>query len=85
VIAIAWKAQQRLHHVWRRLDLKRGKRRTVVAVAVARQLAGFCWAITCHDDQPSSRPIPPAIHGRRATTSRRQPPTPKQQEQPSLA
>jgi transposase len=50
VIAIAWKAQQRLHRVWRRLDLQRGKRRTVVAVAVARQLAGFCWAITCHDN-----------------------------------
>jgi transposase len=45
VIAIAWKAQQRLHRVWRRLDEQRGKRRTVVAVAVARQLAGFCWAI----------------------------------------
>jgi transposase len=45
VTAIAWKAQQRLHHIWRRLDLKRGKRRTVVAVAVARHLTGFCWAI----------------------------------------
>ena len=44
-VAIAWKAQQRLHHIWRRLDLKRGKRRTIVAVAVARHLAGFCWAI----------------------------------------
>jgi transposase len=50
-IAIAWKAQQRLHHVWRRLDLKRGKRRTVVAVAVARQLAGFCWAIVNYNEQ----------------------------------
>ncbi len=50
VIAIAWKAQQRLHRVWRRLDLERGKRRTVVAVAVARQLAGFCWAIVTHGD-----------------------------------
>jgi transposase len=55
VIAIAWKAQQRLHHIWRRLDLKRGKRRTVVAVAVARQLAGFCWAIACHDQLGESR------------------------------
>jgi len=44
-VAIAWKAQQRLHHLWRRLDLKRGKRKTIVAVAVARHLAGFCWAI----------------------------------------
>jgi len=46
VLAIAWQAQQRLHHVWQRLDTQRGKRRTIVAVAVARELAGFCWAIT---------------------------------------
>jgi transposase len=49
VLAISWKAQQRLHHTWRRLDLERGKRRTLVAVAVARQLAGFCWAIATAD------------------------------------
>jgi hypothetical protein len=55
VIAIAWKAQQRLHHVWCQLDSKRGKRRTIVAVAVARQLAGFCWAIVTHNPElPSS-------------------------------
>jgi transposase len=45
VIALAWKAQQRLHRTWRRLDAERGKRRTIVAVAVARELTGFCWAI----------------------------------------
>ncbi len=44
-VAISWKAQQRLHQLWRRLDTQRGKRRTLVAVAVARHLAGFCWAI----------------------------------------
>jgi len=44
VIAISWQAQQRLHRTWRRLDTERGKRRTIVAVAVARELAGFCWA-----------------------------------------
>jgi transposase len=49
VIALAWKAQQRLHHTWRRLDHQRGKRRTLVAVAVARELAGFCWAIARAD------------------------------------
>lgn len=49
VIAVAWKAQQRLHRVWRRLDGERGKRRTVVAVAVARELAGFCWALATAD------------------------------------
>jgi transposase len=52
VIAIAWKAQQRLHWIWRRLE-QRGKRKTIVAVAVARQLAGFCWAIVNHDPSPS--------------------------------
>jgi transposase len=44
VIAISWHAQQRLHRTWQRLDAERGKRRTIVAVAVARELAGFCWA-----------------------------------------
>jgi transposase len=49
VIAISWQAQQRLHHVWRRLEVERGKRRTIVAVAVARELDGFCWAIAKAD------------------------------------
>jgi transposase len=44
-IAIAWSAQQRLHRTWTRLE-QRAKRRTIVAVAAARELAGFCWAIT---------------------------------------
>jgi transposase len=48
-LAIAWQAQQRLHRVWRRLDGERGKRRTIVAVAVARELAGFCWALARAD------------------------------------
>jgi transposase len=43
-IAISWSAQQRLHRTWRRLE-RRGKRRTIIAVAAARELAGFCWAI----------------------------------------
>jgi transposase len=49
IIALSWKAQQRLHHSWRRLDTQRGKRRTIVAVAVARELTGFCWAIATAD------------------------------------
>ncbi len=44
VLAISWQAQRRLHRTWQRLDIERGKRRTIVAVAVARELAGFCWA-----------------------------------------
>jgi hypothetical protein len=35
--------------VWQRLDTQRGKRRTIVAVAVARELAGFCWALANAD------------------------------------
>lgn len=49
IIAISWQAQQRLHRVWRRLAEDRGKRRTIVAVAVARELAGFCWALAHAD------------------------------------
>jgi transposase len=49
VLALACNAQQRLHHTWRRLDHQRGKRRTLVAVAGARELAGFCWAIARAD------------------------------------
>jgi transposase len=44
-VAIAWNAQQRLHRTWTRLE-QRAKRRTIIAVAAARELAGFCWAIT---------------------------------------
>lgn len=48
VIALAWKAQRRLHHVWNRME-RRSKRRTVIAVAGARELAGFCWAVATAD------------------------------------
>jgi transposase len=44
-IAVAWSAQQRLHRTWNRLE-QRAKRRTIIAAAAARELAGFCWAIT---------------------------------------
>jgi transposase len=43
-VAISWSAQRRLHRLWRRME-HRGKRRTLIAVAAARELAGFCWAI----------------------------------------
>ena len=35
---------RRLHTRWHALE-RRGKRRTVIAVAVARELAGHCWAL----------------------------------------
>jgi transposase len=48
VLALSWKAQRRLHHVWQRME-QRGKRRTIIAVAAARELAGFCWALATTD------------------------------------
>jgi transposase len=44
-VAVAWSAQQRLHRTWTRLEA-RAKRRTIIAVAAARELTGFVWAIT---------------------------------------
>lgn len=44
-IDAAWRAQLRLHRRWSALDAGRGKRRTTVAVAVARELACFVWEI----------------------------------------
>ncbi|PIE52565.1 IS110 family transposase [Candidatus Fermentibacteria bacterium] len=41
---IAWKAQERLHRKYMRL-LMNGKPKNKVCVAVARELAGFIWAI----------------------------------------
>ena len=43
-VAIAWSAQRRLYRTWNRLE-QRGKRRTIIAVAAAREFAGFTWAI----------------------------------------
>lgn len=48
---IAWKAQCRLAARFRALTRK-GKRPTVVVTAVARELAGFIWAISREIDMP---------------------------------
>jgi hypothetical protein len=51
---IAWKAQTRLCARFRRLRAK-GKRNTIIAVAIAREIAAFLWAIAQHvAPQPSS-------------------------------
>jgi transposase len=44
VRAQADRSARRLHQRWQALE-RRGKRRTIVAVAVARELAGHCWAL----------------------------------------
>ena len=45
VIDCAWRAQRRLYRRWRKLERERGKRSTVVAVAVARELSTYCWEL----------------------------------------
>ena len=43
VVAHSWKAQHRLHKLFRRIEERRGSR--IAVVAVARELAGFVWAV----------------------------------------
>ena len=42
-IAHSWKAQHRLHKVFKRLAFR--KNNQIAAVALARELAGFVWAL----------------------------------------
>ena len=49
VIAIADKAQIRLHKKYRRLKEVKGKHHNVVTTAVARELVGFIWAVLTHE------------------------------------
>jgi transposase len=42
---IAWKAQCRLHRRYRAL-IRKGKLKTVAITAVAREFAGFIWAVS---------------------------------------
>jgi transposase len=51
---IAWKAQCRLHARYRAL-VRRGKLKTVAITAVARELAGFIWAVS--REITTARPI----------------------------
>jgi len=55
---IAWKAQQRLHKRFGQLGAK--KKRVVAATAVARELAGFVWAIA-YRVKPADKPAAPEI------------------------
>jgi transposase len=50
---IAWKAQARLSTRYRALT-RRGKRPTVVVTAIARELAGFIWAVGRAVDTPAT-------------------------------
>jgi transposase len=50
VRARAEAAGVRLHRRWVNLESRRGLRSTIVAVAVARELAGWCWSLAVMDD-----------------------------------
>nr|CDQ31673.1 Transposase IS116/IS110/IS902 family protein [Virgibacillus halodenitrificans] len=52
ILSISWKAQQRLHKKYYRL-MARGKESGKVVTAVARELAGFIWAIANEPDDAS--------------------------------
>lgn len=58
VQAIAWKAQKRLCGRYRKL-IDRGKTKTVVTTAIARELSGFIWAIY-HQVMPAGTGSPRA-------------------------
>jgi transposase len=58
VINIAWRAQRRLNARWRQLKDARRKPNGVVAVAIARELAGYCWEIATWAPHPD--PVLPA-------------------------
>jgi transposase len=55
VRAIAWKAQTRLYARYRAL-IRNGKLKTVAITALARELAGFIWAISREITSPAARP-----------------------------
>ena len=75
VINIAWSAQRRLHARWRQLKDARHKPNGIVAVAVARELAGFCWEIATWRSAHPNR-VPPSVRagGRPLTQTRSVPP-----------
>src|SRR5437588_5459889 len=59
IINISWKAQRRLNARWRQLKDARRKPNGIVAVAIARELAAYCWEIaTCPITAPEPTPTP---------------------------
>ena len=58
IINISWKAQRRLNARWRQLKDARHKPGGIVAVAIARELAAYCWEIATWSPHPD--PVPPA-------------------------
>jgi transposase len=72
IINISWKAQRRLNARWRQLRDARHKPGGIVAVAVARELAAYCWEIATLPLQPADPAPATAVTStrRRLTNSR---------------
>jgi transposase len=68
IINISWKAQRRLNARWRQLKDTRRKPGGIVAVAIARELAAYCWEIATCPLQPT--PLPDTPTRRRLSHSR---------------
>jgi transposase len=69
IINISWKAQRRLNARWRQLKDARRKPAGVVAVAIARELAAYCWEIATYPTTTPA-PAPPPTTRKRLTNSR---------------
>ena len=80
IINIAWSAQRRLNARWRQLKDARHKPNGIVAVAIARELACYCWQIaTCltHPDRvpPASMPTGDPLTQAASVPQKQTPPT----------
>jgi transposase len=69
IINISWKAQRRLNARWRQLRDARRKPGGVVAIAIARELAAYCWEIAT-TTTTSPEPTPTPTTRKRLTNSR---------------
>lgn len=59
IINISWKAQRRLNARWRQLRDARRKPNGIVAIAITRELAAYCWEIaTITTTSPEPTPTP---------------------------
>ena len=70
---IAWEAQQRLHKRFKQLSAR--KKSVIAATAVARELAGFVWAIACQVKPARQAPVPEIIRTCRGKVYRLDPNT----------
>jgi transposase len=71
VRARAEQAGVRLHHRWYHLERRRGVRSTIVATAVARELAGWCWSLAVMAETLTPPPGRRERAGRPATDAAR--------------